>query len=99
MRDHLSPIFYSGTGVILRSPQTELNVSAASSLSLSLSSPNASIHGMHTYTYIVDVSSERIATVGVISYGDRHGRENLVRSHVFLRNERVARPIATDRSI
>lgn len=29
MRDHLSPIFYSGTDVILRSPRTELNVSVA----------------------------------------------------------------------
>lgn len=29
MRDHLSPIFYSGTGVILRWPQTELNASAS----------------------------------------------------------------------
>ena len=38
MRDHLSPIFYSGTGVILRWPQTELNASASWHPSLSLPS-------------------------------------------------------------
>lgn len=51
MRDHLSPIFYSGTGVILRSPQTELNVSAASSLSLSLFTERIYTWYAHVYVY------------------------------------------------
>lgn len=58
---------------------------------LSLSLRRTHLYMLCTRIRILYVSSERIATVGVILYGDRHGRENLVRSHVFLRNESVAR--------
>lgn len=63
MRDHLSPIFYSGTSVILRFPQTELNVSGWHALSVSC--PLSPF-----------LSTCRVRVTCIVSRQDRQDREN-----------------------